>query len=101
MSGLAADCQPSTRVADKLANLVAKQEKANGYNGVTPFPFMEVYEFVPSWAEVPLGVHALEPKQAPPRAVFYVDPQGLGSAFSHASDRDAFICLDRCLWYAR
>ena len=70
MSGLDASCQPSTRVTDKFANLVAKQNKANGYNGVTPFPFMEVSEFVPSWAEVPLRMHTQEPKQAAPPTRF-------------------------------
>ena len=37
---------------DKLASLKAKQIKAVGTLGIKPFPFIEVEDFLPSWARV-------------------------------------------------
>ena len=46
------DCLPWAVATDKLAGLKAKQLKAAGAAQISPFPFIEVSEFTPPWAEV-------------------------------------------------
>ena len=52
--GMSAECLPSSTATDKLAGLKAKLKKlAQGADPpVKPFPYMEVSEFLPSWATI-------------------------------------------------
>ena len=48
MEGLPSCCFPSSAATDKLAGL---REKARKKGQSNPFPFMDLREFLPSWAD--------------------------------------------------